>query len=121
MLPELLDAVTRPDLIDDLDLVLSELAGNAVRHAGGITRITLARLGASVRLGVGDGVDRAPTVRQPVAAARREDPIGVQEMLEGGRGMFLVAELSERWGVDHDWERPGKLVWAELALGSGAG
>jgi anti-sigma regulatory factor (Ser/Thr protein kinase) len=34
---------------------------------------------------------------------------------EGGRGLTVVAALSERWG----WERTGhhrKVVWAELAL-----
>ncbi len=36
------------------------------------------------------------------------------EQDEGGRGMFLVSELAQRWGSR--LTRDGKVVWAELEL-----
>jgi hypothetical protein len=35
-------------------------------------------------------------------------------MDEGGRGLFLVAQMAERWGTRYTPE--GKVIWAELAL-----
>ncbi|MCM1976288.1 ATP-binding protein, partial [Streptomyces sp. G1] len=33
---------------------------------------------------------------------------------EGGRGLFLVAQLSRRWGTRYTTD--GKMIWAELDL-----
>jgi hypothetical protein len=33
---------------------------------------------------------------------------------EGGRGLFITAQLTQRWGVRPDSR--GKTIWAELAL-----
>jgi hypothetical protein len=33
---------------------------------------------------------------------------------EGGRGIYLVSRLSQRWGASHT--ASGKAVWFELAL-----
>ncbi|WP_159057376.1 ATP-binding protein, partial [Streptomyces scabiei] len=33
---------------------------------------------------------------------------------EGGRGLLLVAQLTQRWGSRHT--RTGKTIWAEQAL-----
>ncbi|MFD3588293.1 ATP-binding protein, partial [Streptomyces sp. NPDC058683] len=35
-------------------------------------------------------------------------------MDEGGRGLFLVARLAERWGARHTQE--GKVIWTEQPL-----
>jgi hypothetical protein len=35
-------------------------------------------------------------------------------MDEGGRGLFIVAQLTERWGTRHGPE--GKTIWSELSL-----
>jgi hypothetical protein len=35
-------------------------------------------------------------------------------MAEGGRGLFLVAALSERWSC-YTTSQGGKVVWAEIA------
>ena len=36
---------------------------------------------------------------------------------EGGRGLLLVAQLTQRWGSRHT--RTGKTIWAEQALPTG--
>jgi anti-sigma regulatory factor (Ser/Thr protein kinase) len=103
-LPELVDRSAREDVGDDLDLVLSELVGNALRHAGGVREVALASREGAVRLTVLDDDDRTPTVREP------------GEDLESGRGLLLVDALSRSWGVEHDLARGGKGVWSELEL-----
>lgn len=37
---------------------------------------------------------------------------------EGGRGLFIVAQLAQRWGTRHT--RTGKTIWAELPLPASA-
>lgn len=90
----------RLDLVDDASLVVTELATNAVLHARSEFEVTLARIGGVVRISVQDGSCTAPVVRQA-------DPSATS-----GRGMFLVAALTTRWGCDLGPD--GKLVWAEL-------
>lgn len=88
--------------LDDAALVLSELVGNAVRHADGDTlRIRLRRNEDVLRIGVQDGSSESPTPRE----ASFED--------ESGRGLMIIEALSHRWG----WEPrdPGKEVWADVA------
>jgi anti-sigma regulatory factor (Ser/Thr protein kinase) len=104
VLPEVVDRPTRPDLADDLDLVVSELVANALRHAESLRGVTLEGRGRFVRVAVLDGDDRSPTVRLPGSD------------LEGGRGMLLVQALSAAWDVWHDLARGGKSVWADLAV-----
>lgn len=104
LLPELLNRPTRGSLGDDLDLVLSELVGNALRHAGGVHEVSLAPVEDALRVTVVDADDRAPVVREP------------DEDLESGRGLLLVDALSRAWGVEHRVARGGKGVWSELLL-----
>jgi len=104
MLPEVVDRPTRVDLADDLDLVVSELVGNALRHADSLRAVTLEGRGPLLRVAVLDGDDRSPTVREPGAD------------LESGRGMVLVGALSAAWDVWHDVAHGGKSVWADLPV-----
>ena len=102
-LPEVLHRPVRPDLAEDLDLVVSELAGNALRHAGAMTQVELAVDSETIRVTVGDGDERTPLVRDAGSEA------------ESGRGILLVRALSTAWSTDH-LRHGGKQVWAELAL-----
>jgi signal transduction histidine kinase len=104
LLPELVNRPTRDSLGDDLDLVMSELVGNALRHAGGVGEVALTPGDGVVRLTVMDADDRAPVVREP------------GENLESGRGLLLVDALSRAWGVEHHVARGGKGVWSDLLL-----
>jgi anti-sigma regulatory factor (Ser/Thr protein kinase) len=89
------------DACDDAELLLSEMVGNAVQHAGTTVGTELCVDGPRLRLTVTDSSTR------PVRAR----PLDL--MAEGGRGLQLVDQLSERWGVEAD--RDGKRVWFELS------
>jgi anti-sigma regulatory factor (Ser/Thr protein kinase) len=103
-LPELVRAPLPADFGDDLDLVISELAGNAIRHAGGLGEVRLDWVAGVVRVSVRDPQDREPVRRTP------------DDRTDSGRGMLLVEAVSTGWGVDHDLDRGGKCVWVELAV-----
>jgi GAF domain-containing protein/anti-sigma regulatory factor (Ser/Thr protein kinase) len=90
-----------PRLVDAATLLVSELVTNAVRHAGTGLRLDIMRLPAGVRVAVTDHAPQARAERQPVDVAT-----------EGGRGLFLVEELSDDWGTDTSDE--SKTVWFEL-------
>ncbi|MDG4536215.1 SpoIIE family protein phosphatase [Streptomyces sp. AV19] len=83
------------------ELVVSELVTNAYRYADGPVTLRLIR-GHSLICEVSDTSNTSPHLRR----ARSTD--------EGGRGLFLVAQLTERWGTRY--EREGKTVWAEQPL-----
>ncbi|MGW4896620.1 ATP-binding protein [Kitasatospora sp. NPDC004240] len=99
-------------LADDLTLIASELATNAVRHGGTPALATLSVSGPDggprkVRLEIRDrGVGFEP--RECVPATGSD---GTAESC-GGRGLLLVAALSSAWGALRTGT--GQLVWAEL-------
>jgi hypothetical protein len=71
-----------------------------VRHAGTPLTVRIMPIDRGIRLEVADDSTRGLRVRD----ARLLD--------EGGRGLFLVDALANRWGVDA--HPVGKRVWAEL-------
>ncbi|WP_405015598.1 SpoIIE family protein phosphatase [Kitasatospora sp. NBC_01539] len=88
-------------LVFSTELILSELVTNAIRHAAGPIRIRLLHDRALI-CEVGDSGSTSPHLRNASATD------------EGGRGLFLVAQLSERWGTRYTPE--GKVIWAEQNL-----
>ncbi|WP_189329931.1 ATP-binding protein [Actinoplanes ianthinogenes] len=101
-LPEILTRTPRPDLYDEVDLVLTELISNAVRHGGGLREAQLADTGDHLRLIAADDDPRGPAVR-----ARQTDR-------PNGRGIHLIQAIADRWGVERHHTEPGKRVWADL-------
>ena len=95
-----------PTTCDTAQLVVSELFTNAVRHTDSERISCELRLsGARLRLEVADqGTGRG--VPHPRV-------VGVDG--ESGRGLMLVSQLSEDWGVRSNPYGPGHTVWAELA------
>ncbi|MFC9502826.1 SpoIIE family protein phosphatase [Streptomyces sp. NPDC057002] len=83
------------------ELVVSELVTNAIRYAAGPIRLRLIRE-RSLVCEVSDGSSTAPHLRR----ARDFD--------EGGRGLFLVAQFTQRWGTRYTGN--GKTIWAEQTL-----
>ena len=97
---ERLHALGLSGLIDDGELVVSELVGNAVLHGSGCTGVQVKAVEGGARIEV---ADRSPTA--PVVG------MGSREAMTG-RGLRLVGHLARRWGVE---SRPtGKVVWAEV-------
>ncbi|BBC34864.1 hypothetical protein SGFS_061580 [Streptomyces graminofaciens] len=89
------------DLAFTTELVVSELVTNAIRHAAGPIRLRLI-LERTLICEVFDGGATAPHLRHP----RTTD--------EGGRGLFLISQFTQRWGTRFLPE--GKVIWAEQSL-----
>jgi anti-sigma regulatory factor (Ser/Thr protein kinase) len=89
--------------VPELDLVISELAANAVRHAGTHYRVEISVEGGTVVVGVHDHSSALPQKRTP------------QPGEGGGRGLLIIESIARRWGV-HPIDGDGKTVWAELPL-----
>ncbi|WP_055490884.1 SpoIIE family protein phosphatase [Streptomyces sp. TP-A0356] len=89
------------DLAFTTEVVVSELVTNAIRYARGTIQVRLIR-DRSLLCEVTDGSSAAPHLRHP----RSTD--------EGGRGLLLVAQLTDHWGTRRD--RRGKTIWTEQPL-----
>jgi serine phosphatase RsbU (regulator of sigma subunit)/anti-sigma regulatory factor (Ser/Thr protein kinase) len=83
------------------ELVVSELVTNAIRYATGPVELRLLRDRALI-CEVADGSSVSPRLRR------------AQTFDEGGRGLFLVAQLSQRWGTRYTPR--GKVIWSEQPL-----
>ncbi|WP_461086944.1 SpoIIE family protein phosphatase [Streptomyces deserti] len=83
------------------ELILSELVTNAIRYAAEPIQVRLLR-SRSLICEVSDASSTSPHLRY---AATTD---------EGGRGLFLVAQVAERWGTRYTPE--GKVIWSELRL-----
>ncbi|MFF3891502.1 SpoIIE family protein phosphatase [Streptomyces sp. NPDC001914] len=88
------------------ELILSELVTNAIRYGGSPISLRLLRDRDSLICEVADGTSTSPHLRRAAITD------------EGGRGLFLVAQMSRRWGTRYT-DR-GKIIWAEQALDAGA-
>ena len=97
-------------VVDDALLVVSELVTNAVRHAGdesSTLELELARSGDHLRVALSDGSKASPS------------PRSASHVAEDGRGMAILAALSDRWGIEP--HNGGKQVWWEVDLSAHAG
>jgi anti-sigma regulatory factor (Ser/Thr protein kinase) len=83
------------------ELILSELVTNAIRYGGEPIRVRMLR-DRSLICEVFDSSSTSPHLRY----ATMTD--------EGGRGLFLVAQLTDRWGTRY--LPAGKVIWAEQPL-----
>ncbi len=86
--------------LGDARLVVSELASNAVIHAGTPFAVSVRYTGSAVRISVRDWSPTQPVLRNGGPASL------------SGRGLHLVGAMAEAWGVDAGPD--GKTVWAEL-------
>ncbi|WP_259294439.1 SpoIIE family protein phosphatase/ATP-binding protein [Streptomyces canus] len=83
------------------ELILSELVTNAIRYGGDSIHVRML-FDRTLICEVFDTSSTSPHLRY---AAMTD---------EGGRGLFLVAQLSDRWGTRYT--PAGKVIWAEQAL-----
>jgi anti-sigma regulatory factor (Ser/Thr protein kinase) len=92
------------ELIEDAQLLVSEIVGNAVRH--GRPDITLRvrthppGIGVAV-IDTGDGLPEVPGGPPPPTQP-------------SGRGLLIVDALATEWGVSPKEPPPGKVVWFDL-------
>lgn len=93
------------ELLFTTELVVSELVTNAIRYGRRSIRLRLI-LDDALICEVADASSTSPRLRH----ARATD--------EGGRGLFLVARLTRRWGTRYTGA--GKIIWAEQNLPSRA-
>lgn len=84
-----------------VQVVLTELVGNAVRHAGTPMEVVLRRTAQYIHVSVHDQDRRHPRLCGP------ETPDA-----EGGRGLMVVEALAASWGSAPT--RDGKVVWATV-------
>ncbi|MER5943589.1 SpoIIE family protein phosphatase [Streptomyces sp. NPDC001928] len=83
------------------ELIVSELVTNAIRYAEPPIRLRLLR-DSRLTCEVADASSTAPRLRH------------ARSMDEGGRGLFLVAQLAHRWGARYTAD--GKIIWAEQEI-----
>jgi len=88
-------------IVEDAQLVVTELVTNALVHAGSTCELSARLAGGVLRLEVADTGRGVP------------DPQLPEPFEERGRGLLLVSALSTAWGTEGaDGGR--KVVWAEL-------
>jgi CheY-like chemotaxis protein/anti-sigma regulatory factor (Ser/Thr protein kinase) len=85
---------------DEASLIVTELAANAVLHAGSPYEVRITQEEGVLRIEVADGDPGTPEP-QPFSA-----------IAESGRGIVLVSAVSASWGIDASAD--GKVTWAEL-------
>jgi anti-sigma regulatory factor (Ser/Thr protein kinase) len=91
------------DTLDAIELMVSELATNCIRHAGAPFEVTITRDDAQVRVEVTDRAGGTPEMRSPGP----EDPTG--------RGLLIVEMCSDAWGIENH-AGPGKSVWFRVTV-----
>lgn len=91
-------------LVDDANLVVTELVTNAVLHTGTAPSVGLRQVGPDqVRVEVLDGSPAPPRSRAFGGTSTT------------GRGLRLVASLAVSWGIEA--QDAGKRVWVVLRVG----
>jgi anti-sigma regulatory factor (Ser/Thr protein kinase) len=112
-----LDSHGRPEVLDAVELLTSELVTNTYRHTNGPASLRLTALAdGRLRVGVWDSHPRIPSPFGP--PPRDRVPLAPADG-EGGRGLRLVQEYADCWGGwplgDGLLDRgAGKLLWFEV-------
>ena len=89
---------TRPAaIVDTVVLLTSELVTNALVHARSVVEVDLTNTGGMIRIAVTDDSSELPKIEPSVTLS------------EHGRGVPLVATLSDDWGVEQT--HFGKTIW----------
>jgi hypothetical protein len=96
-------------LTSDVALCVAELAANAAIHTRAPYTVTLRRAGLGVRI---DVIDARPD-QLPVVVPLVGTVVDMTLRSTTGRGLQIVATLSDRWGVSTS--NGAKAVWAELS------
>ena len=105
LVSSLRDLDVDPTVVGEAEIVISELVGNAVRHArpvpDGTIKVNWTVRSGVVEVEVTDG--GGPTTPRPAPRAL---------LAVGGRGLRIVRGYAHEWGVHED--RAGRTVWVSL-------
>lgn len=94
-----------PELLDVIELLVSELAGNCVRHTNSNFEVRISTDRHKIRVAVSDHGPGNPVVQH------------VETTAVAGRGLSLVETLASSWGVRRSrLPGGGKAVWFVLDL-----
>jgi anti-sigma regulatory factor (Ser/Thr protein kinase) len=91
------------DLLDDVELAVSELVTNALKHGLPPIVLEMRQSSTSLRITVSDG--RPSTAHHEVSVVSQDDD-------ESGRGQDIVAAVSDRSGVEPT-AATGKRIYAD--------
>jgi len=91
-------------VVDDAALMVSELATNCVRYAHSDFTVSIEQTAREVRVDVTDAAGGDVAMRDP----------GPTEPT--GRGLRIVDQLADAWGVQELVDPTGKRVWFTLRL-----
>lgn len=91
-----------PDTLEAIELMVSELATNCIRHTDSGFDLTITRSGQDIRVEASDRAGGTPTMGSPAPT----DP--------SGRGLKIIDMLAARWGVRPNSPK-GKTVWFTIA------
>ncbi|MET0419568.1 MAG: ATP-binding protein [Actinoplanes sp.] len=94
----------RADLTATAALIATELVANVVRHAHTTMIFTVGLRDGRLSMAVRDGSRRLPKPADPTVSS------------PGGRGLRLIRELTEGWGVLPVTD--GKVVWTHFTAGT---
>jgi anti-sigma regulatory factor (Ser/Thr protein kinase) len=86
------------ETLEAVELMVSELATNCIRHTDSGFDLTITRDGPEIRVEAHDHAGGTPRMRSP----KPTDP--------SGRGLKIIDMLSAGWGVDAG-AHSGKTVW----------
>lgn len=89
------------DVLEDIRLMVSELASNAIEHAMSSFELTIYRRRQEIRVEVTDYGGGTPAMRSPGPGVVK------------GRGLQIVNMVSTQWGVQQESES-AKTVWFTL-------
>ncbi len=91
------------ETIETVELMVSELASNCVRHTDSDFDIAIEVVPGAIRVAASDSGSGEPVMR-------RASPADIS-----GRGLAIVDMLASSWGVEASASGPGKRVWFKLA------
>jgi anti-sigma regulatory factor (Ser/Thr protein kinase) len=92
-----------PEITATVELLVSELATNCIRHTDSAFDLTIIQAGNQIRVEATDYDVGKPTMQSP----KPSDP--------SGRGLRIVDALAAAWGVEHR-SAQGKTVWFTVAV-----
>jgi anti-sigma regulatory factor (Ser/Thr protein kinase) len=90
------------ETLEAVELMVSELATNCIRHTDSGFDLTIIRSGDDIRVEASDHAGGTPMMRSP----KPTDP--------SGRGLKIIDMLSAGWGVDSGAPE-GKTVWFTIS------